>query len=489
MGIRLEASLSPLPSSLFPFLTTTTTNKDNDNNNNSNNNNKDLFSTPLPLHTFAGQVEQALKDLFPESEITRVLQCWRRLEADCEYKAEVVEEEEEEEEVVVRKEQEQQQDNDDDNEDNKKSKENLRIQQCHSYVPGLSIREFWPIETFDWAIRLQEEYGTAICEEFARHVTTASDKERRLLQEQGNNIWSTALTEEAVASYGQGWKTLVLMDRGIWDETNVQLFPITAKAVYDANVPAVEVFFASMDAYSSIPTHSDYTNFVLTTHLGVSIPKTTTTTTQHKQHKQQLLHLRVGNVVKHWNNGKVLVFDTSLFRNAVNQTPETRYILMMRVWHPDLTVIERQALQFIWDCLETPALATTTTTTTTMTTTTTPPQQQQQWQDHHDPEQQQQVLLQQVAKRREFPTLLGGTKLSSSSSSSLSTATHTTNNSKKRTIMTTPQNNNNKKGFGSGSSSSTGRSNNNNNNNNNNKKKQQQRGNASKRSKKGNRKK
>jgi hypothetical protein len=33
-----------------------------------------------------------------------------------------------------------------------------------------------------------------------------------------------------------------------------------------------------------------------------------------------------------------------------------RYILMMRIWHPDLTTVEREALQFTYDCLEVPGL-------------------------------------------------------------------------------------------------------------------------------------
>ena len=54
--------------------------------------------------------------------------------------------------------------------------------------------------------------------------------------------------------------------------------------------------------------------------------------------------------------GKVILFDTSIYHDAVNDSEEMRYILMMRVWHPDLTMDEREALQFIYDCLEVPEL-------------------------------------------------------------------------------------------------------------------------------------
>lgn len=54
-----------------------------------------------------------------------------------------------------------------------------------------------------------------------------------------------------------------------------------------------------------------------------------------------------------------MVFDTSLMHDAINESDEMRYILMMRVWHPDLTEKERQALQFTYDCLNVPELVST----------------------------------------------------------------------------------------------------------------------------------
>ena len=54
-----------------------------------------------------------------------------------------------------------------------------------------------------------------------------------------------------------------------------------------------------------------------------------------------------------------MVFDTSLMHDAVNESDEMRYILMMRIWHPDLTPTEVKALQFAYDCLNVPGLVST----------------------------------------------------------------------------------------------------------------------------------
>jgi hypothetical protein len=50
------------------------------------------------------------------------------------------------------------------------------------------------------------------------------------------------------------------------------------------------------------------------------------------------------------------MFDNSIMHAAINESDKTRYILMLRLWHPDLTDVERQAIQFTWDCLQIPEL-------------------------------------------------------------------------------------------------------------------------------------
>jgi aspartyl/asparaginyl beta-hydroxylase (cupin superfamily) len=216
-------------------------------------------------------------------------------------------------------------------------------QQCHSYVPGLTAKEWWDTtqdkEQDAWASYLSKQYK-ALKKEFTQ---VTADMEQ--LTVEGNNIWAGALTEDA-SSYGVGWKTLVLMNRGRWDPVNVNLFPVTAKAVRDSGIPAMEVFFASMQPQTSIQMHTDFTNFVLTSHLALDIPYS----------GENKCRLTVGDTTREWINGQVNLFDTSILHDAANDSDQTRYILMFRVWHPDLTQTERDALQFTYDCLELPGL-------------------------------------------------------------------------------------------------------------------------------------
>lgn len=268
---------------------------------------------PLAPQTFAGMVENGMKERFGEEAALRVMESWRLLDMDYEH-----------EEYLGP-----------DGEDESSQCHQL----AHSYVPGLRPQEFYDTSDHPWSSKLEKKY-----KELKREFTQVTSDMAKL-QEEGNNIWAGALTEDA-SSYGEGWKTLVLMNRGIWDPVNVQLFPKTAKAVRDCKIPAVEVFFASMQPNTDIQPHTDFTNFVVTSHLALDIPES----------GNNKCRLTIGDETRQWINGEVMLFDTSIRHSAVNEADQTRYILMMRVWHPDLTQVERDALQFIYDCLALPDL-------------------------------------------------------------------------------------------------------------------------------------
>lgn len=274
---------------------------------------------PLSSRTFAGQVEHALLQRFSSDKIQRVLDSWRLLDMDYEHKAFVGEHQSP---PIT---------------DAANSK---CYQHAPSFVPGLKAVAWWddPAKEYAWAKSLHKSYQK-IKDEFTS-VLSSPDKLK-----EGNNIWAGALTTDA-ASYGEGWKTLVLLNRGQWDETNAKLFPVTSRAIQESGIPAAEAFFASMKPHSRIKPHSDFTNFVLTSHLPLVIP----------ENGNNKCRLSVGDETRQWMEGEMMMFDTSIYHDAINDSDEMRYILMFRVWHPDLTADERNALQFIYDCLEVPDL-------------------------------------------------------------------------------------------------------------------------------------
>ena len=308
-------------------------------------------SVPLSRSTFAGLVEQALLERYPEHDIQRILTSWRLLDQDYFHQEYVGTYKQKKKAEVDRA------GEDGDNDQQLQHEHELEraapdmVQECHSYVPGLQIEPFWDTKQFGWSNYLEAHYPEIKKEFLAMNQQLVHEQQHQQQQQRGNNIWAGAITDEA-AAYGTGWTTLALMDRGRWDAENVQLFPITAQAVRDSGCPCTEVFFAKLDGPSTIQKHTDFTNFVLTSHLGLDIPGDGT----------NQCRLSVGDTTRQWRNGQVLVFDTSLVHDAVNDTDEPRYILMLRLWHPSLSVIEQQALQFTFDCLEYPELLDATTT-------------------------------------------------------------------------------------------------------------------------------
>lgn len=274
-------------------------------------------TSSLVPHSFSGQVENAIIEKFGAEETSRVLESWRLTEQEYEHREFVGNE------------------NDD-------PETSYNYQHAPSYVRGLHCQNFWELDDFSWSKKLAKGYKT-IRKEFSS-VMGDMDK----LKSEGNNVWAGALTDEA-SGYGKGWKTLVLMDRGMWDETNCNQFPKTAKLVKDSGIPTTEVFFASMQPHSDIKMHSDFTNFVLTSHLALDIP----------DNGNNKCILKIGDESRQWINGEVMLFDTSIMHNAANKSDSVRYILMFRLWHPDLTPIERQSLQLIYDCLVLPELMST----------------------------------------------------------------------------------------------------------------------------------
>jgi aspartate beta-hydroxylase len=95
--------------------------------------------------------------------------------------------------------------------------------------------------------------------------------------------------------------------------------------------------FAKQQPGTGVLPHSDGRNFVLTAHLGLKIPQ-----------EADKCWMRVGGERRSWQQGKALVLDTSFVHETRNDSPEARYVLILDFWHPELTLVERAALQYIY---------------------------------------------------------------------------------------------------------------------------------------------
>jgi hypothetical protein len=102
-------------------------------------------------------------------------------------------------------------------------------------------------------------------------------------------------------------------------------------------------FFSSLHGKSRIQAHTSPINMRLRVHLPLIIPK------EQKVDKDGVdgalqCGIRVGPIVRPWTPGKALVLDDAYDHEVWNETEETRVLLLVDLWHPDVTMVERREI-------------------------------------------------------------------------------------------------------------------------------------------------
>lgn len=109
--------------------------------------------------------------------------------------------------------------------------------------------------------------------------------------------------------------------------------PRTA-AVVDA-IPGADsaglVYFSVLGPKTRVAPHAGPTNLRIRCQLPLVVPEGGA--------------LRVGSRTRHWKQGQCLVFDDSFVHEANNPSDQPRIVLIVDVWHPDLSTEERIELQ------------------------------------------------------------------------------------------------------------------------------------------------
>jgi aspartyl/asparaginyl beta-hydroxylase (cupin superfamily) len=130
------------------------------------------------------------------------------------------------------------------------------------------------------------------------------------------------------------WDVFFLYDRGRRHETNCATCPVTAQIIEQhrtARDLAGLVYFSRMAPGTRVARHHGPTNMRLRCHLGIDVPPD--------------CGIRVADESRSWTGGKCLVFDDSFPHEAWNDSSFTRTVLVVDLWHPDLTEDEVRLLQ------------------------------------------------------------------------------------------------------------------------------------------------
>jgi aspartyl/asparaginyl beta-hydroxylase (cupin superfamily) len=118
------------------------------------------------------------------------------------------------------------------------------------------------------------------------------------------------------------WKTFWFVGYEVWDDPNCLRCPVTA-AVLRA-IPGVTTgFFSILAPGKRLPPHYGPYRGVLRHHLALMVPE-----------PRERCGIRVGDQVRHWQEGSSLVFDDTYEHEAWNDTDGERVVLFLDIKRP-----------------------------------------------------------------------------------------------------------------------------------------------------------
>jgi aspartate beta-hydroxylase len=177
--------------------------------------------------------------------------------------------------------------------------------------PGLSSAPFHDTARLPGAVALEQNYP-AIREETEALAATEFQAESEGLKERGT------------------WDVFLFYERGRKNEENCARCPVITRLIESHNTVRTQaglLYLSKLSPGTNIKSHRGPTNVRLRCHLGILIPDGD-------------CGLKVGGETRRWQEGRCIVFDDSLEHEAWNQTSESRVVLIIDFWHPDLTPME-----------------------------------------------------------------------------------------------------------------------------------------------------
>ena len=186
---------------------------------------------------------------------------------------------------------------------------------------------FFAPSDFEWIPRVEAGW------------TTVRDELRALLQERERIPAFQEISPDQVGlTQDDRWRTFVLHIYGEKIEENCRRCPQTTRLLQA--IPRMRTaFFSILAAGKHIPEHGGPWGGVLRYHLGLIMPR-----------NKEACRIRVGPDVRHWEEGKSLVFDDTYPHEVWNDTDEERVVLFVDfarpMWFP-ATVLNEVVIRLI----------------------------------------------------------------------------------------------------------------------------------------------
>jgi aspartyl/asparaginyl beta-hydroxylase (cupin superfamily) len=187
--------------------------------------------------------------------------------------------------------------------------------------PGLPAIQFFDPANFPWAAAV-EAAAPAIRAELDKLLQAGTDEFRAYVQHQ------TVAPEANKALLGKkDWSILPLCENGWLTQSAIERCPVTWETILKTPVPRISgwgptIVFSLLKAGARIAPHNGMFNTRLVCHLPLIVPDG--------------CRFRVGNEVREWEEGKLLIFDDTIEHEAWNDSDKDRVVLIFDVWRPEL---------------------------------------------------------------------------------------------------------------------------------------------------------
>jgi hypothetical protein len=192
--------------------------------------------------------------------------------------------------------------------------------QALGWYPGLTSKPIYEPDKFSVVKDLEDNFLT-IKNEVAALSDKSFHRESEQIVRQGN------------------WDVYMLYEQGLKNEENCAALPTVASIVEQHSCIRKSgglIYLSRLGPQSTVAAHNGPVNYRLRLHLGIHIPIGD-------------CGMRVEDTVSAWQEGKCVVFDDFLEHEVWNRTDEERIVLLLDLWHPDLSSQECRALDtFQW---------------------------------------------------------------------------------------------------------------------------------------------
>jgi aspartyl/asparaginyl beta-hydroxylase (cupin superfamily) len=197
--------------------------------------------------------------------------------------------------------------------------------------PELPQVQYFDPADFPW-VSAVEAATSEVRAELAELLKQGTDNFRPYIQAIDSEV---RLDSNQTLVENRDWSALFLCENGQPDAALLERCPKTWEAVNKAFLARIPgwgptVMFSLLKAGARIAPHTGMFNTRLVCHLPLIVPEG--------------CRFRVGNEIREWEVGKLLIFDDTIEHEAWNDSDQDRVVLIFDIWRPEFSEQERREL-------------------------------------------------------------------------------------------------------------------------------------------------